>query len=190
MRRHSDDLLRRKTELHEMQRPWRRHADSESANLDSLGLGTSPSTAYGALSAYSPPVSRRALAPVSPYSSSSYNVPATSVFPESNATSSSSRSVIIVIFLIYFSKKKNITFRYNPNRFDSSSYPGSILRKPDTLRRMESLNSYDTVPLPRGHRSKFDRFDSLSRIDSLSHRLETMSVRDGFSSDLTDVQRR
>lgn len=110
MRRHSDDLLRRKTELHEMQRPWRRHADSESANLDSLGLGTSPSTAYGALSAYSPPVSRRALAPVSPYSSSSYNVPATSVFPESSATSSS-RSVIIVIFLIYFSKKKKHHFQ-------------------------------------------------------------------------------
>lgn len=54
------------------------------------------------------------------------------------------------------------------------------------------LSAYDTVPLPRSHHrsSNFDRFDSLSRIDSLSHRLETLSVRDGYTSDLTDVQRR
>uniref|UniRef100_A0AAR5QFI7 Uncharacterized protein n=1 Tax=Dendroctonus ponderosae TaxID=77166 RepID=A0AAR5QFI7_DENPD len=161
MRRHSDDMLRRKTELHEMQRPWRRHADSESANLDSLGLSSGGYAGPG----YSPPVSRKT--PVSPYSSS-YNVPPTSVFPDSSAS------------------------RYQANRFESSSYPSGILRKPESsaLRRMDAASSYDTVPLPRGHRSKFDRFDSLSRIDSLSHRLETMSVRDGYSSDLTDVQRR
>lgn len=164
MRRHSDDLLRRKTELHELQRPWRRHADSESANLDSLGLGTSSSPAYGSGgggysgSHYSPPVSRR----MPPYSS--YNVPATSVFPD--------------------------TSRYNPSRFESSSYSGGGILRKDTLKRMDSLNSYDTVPLRSHQRSRFDRFDSLSRIDSLSHRLETMSVRDGLSSDLTDVQRR
>ncbi|XP_066143687.1 uncharacterized protein [Euwallacea fornicatus] len=144
MRRHSDDLLRRKTELHEMQRPWRRHADSESANLDSMGLGN-----------YSPPVSRR----VSPYSSSAtnYNVPPTSVFPDSSISS-----------------------RYG--RLESSSYPGGILRN--------RLSSYDTVPLPRSHRPTFDRFDSLSRIDSLSHRLETLSMRDNYSGNLSDVQRR
>ncbi|CAH1121925.1 unnamed protein product [Ceutorhynchus assimilis] len=106
---------------------------------------------------YVPPVTRRA--PASPYSSSSYNtVPsATSVFPPPETSSSS---------------------RYHPSsRYyespSTTSYPGSsILRK-----------SYDTVPLPRGHIRKFDRFDSLSRIDSLSHRLETMSVK---GDDLSD----
>ncbi|XP_050296246.1 uncharacterized protein LOC126736080 isoform X2 [Anthonomus grandis grandis] len=174
MRRHSDDLLRRKTELHEMNRPWRRHADSESANLDTLGLGTSPTgyTCGAGSSGYSPPVSRRA--PVSPYSSSatSYNMPPSNVFPDSSSFN-----------------------RYNTSRFESSSYPGGILRKPSEFRRMESVNSYDTMPLARNPtaRSRFDRFDSLSRIDSLSHRLETMSMRDGYSStggELTDLHRR
>lgn len=77
--------------------------------------------------------------------------------------------------------KRQRLLRYNSARFESSSYPGGILRN--------RLSAYDTVPLPRSHHrsSNFDRFDSLSRIDSLSHRLETLSVRD---SDLTDVQRR
>ncbi|KAF7270292.1 hypothetical protein GWI33_016755 [Rhynchophorus ferrugineus] len=125
LRRHSDDHLRRKTELHELQRPWRRHTESESGPMDGM------SAAH-----YSPPVARRGL----PYSSYSFS---------------------------------------DPNRYSSSSYT-NVLRKEPT--------SYDTVPL-RSHR-RFDRFDSLSRIDSLSHRLETMSVRDGVVGDLGDVQRR
>ncbi|KAL1501199.1 hypothetical protein ABEB36_006573 [Hypothenemus hampei] len=159
MRRHSDDLLRRKTELHELNRPWRRHADSESVCVLDSGSGLG----QGRLGSYSPPVTRRTLAPLSPFSSS-YNQPPVSVFSESN--------------------------KYNSG--------GGILRKPDytssSARPLESTYYYDTVPFPHRtgrYRSKFDRFDSLSRIDSLGQRLETMSVRDGYSSDhLTDIQRR
>ncbi|XP_060536317.1 uncharacterized protein LOC132708176 isoform X2 [Cylas formicarius] len=145
MRRHSDNMMRHKNELHMQQRSWRRHADSESGGLDTLGLGASALTPS---SHYSPPILHRA---------PSSNIPATSVFSESSS-------------------------RYKPSCFQSSSY-SSIFRK-DTLNRMDSLSSYDTIPLRSN--KKFERFDSLSRIDSLNQRLETMSVCGG----LTENQRR
>ncbi|XP_030745576.1 uncharacterized protein LOC115874533 isoform X2 [Sitophilus oryzae] len=70
----------------------------------------------------------------------------------------------------------------DPSRYNSSTYCNVYRKEP----------TYDTVPLR--HQRRFDRFDSLSRIDSLSHRLETMSVRDGplTTADalLGDCQRR
>lgn len=47
---------------------------------------------------------------------------------------------------------------------------------------MESFNSYDRPT----RRNVFSRFDSMSRIDTLTDRLETMSMKDSFS----DGQRR
>lgn len=148
MRRHSEDLLRRK---HELQSRFRKHTDSESS-VTSLRNTTVASKSH-----YSPPVSRRI-----PYSS--YAVPSTSVFADSTTTS-----------------------RYNPTRFDS------YYRK-DALNRMDSLHtshpsssssSYD-------HRSRINnRYDSLSRIDSLNrqdalNRIESLNIQDRLSN----VQRR
>ncbi|XP_072378359.1 uncharacterized protein [Diabrotica undecimpunctata] len=139
MRRHSEDLLRRKQELQSTRYSFRKHANSECSIRNNPTDISSKS-----LSHYSPPVSRR-----NPYS---YNIPSTSVFPESSSA------------------------RYNPSRFDCYS-------RRDTLKRMDSLNSYET---PTRH-TTFNRFDSLSRIDSLANRMESMSLRDGYSG---DVQRR
>ncbi|XP_050498369.1 uncharacterized protein LOC114337039 isoform X7 [Diabrotica virgifera virgifera] len=142
MRRHSEDLLRRKQELQSTRYSFRKHANSECSIRNNPTDISSKS-----LSHYSPPVSRR-----NPYS---YNIPSTSVFPESSSSSSA---------------------RYNPSRFDCYS-------RRDTLKRMDSLNSYE----PPTRHTTFNRFDSLSRIDSLANRMESMSLRDGYSG---DVQRR
>ncbi|CAH1114549.1 unnamed protein product [Psylliodes chrysocephalus] len=130
MRRHSEDMLRRKQELQSTRYSFRKHANSECSIRNNPTDISSKS-----LSHYSPPVSRR-----NPYS---FNIPSTSVFPESSSS------------------------RYNPNRFDCYT-------RRDTLKRMDSLNSYE--PPSRHH--TFSRFDSLSRIDSLANRMEVLSLRD------------
>lgn len=70
---------------------------------------------------------------------------------------------------------KDILRRYNP-----SPYEGYNRRS--TLKRMDSLNSYDRP----NRRNVFSRFDSLSQIDSLTDRMEILNTRDCLS----DGQRR
>ncbi|CAH1114553.1 unnamed protein product [Psylliodes chrysocephalus] len=72
MRRHSEDMLRRKQELQSTRYSFRKHANSECSIRNNPTDISSKS-----LSHYSPPVSRR-----NPYS---FNIPSTSVFPESSS---------------------------------------------------------------------------------------------------------
>nr|XP_023013917.1 trichohyalin isoform X5 [Leptinotarsa decemlineata] len=57
--------------------------------------------------------------------------------------------------------------RFNSSRFDSYN-------RRDTLKRIDSLNSYD---IPSRHQT-FTRFDSLSKIDSLSQQMESVNFKD------------
>ncbi|XP_023013914.2 uncharacterized protein isoform X2 [Leptinotarsa decemlineata] len=131
MRRHSEEFLKRKREIHS-RHGYRKHTDSESSVTSCLRNNPTDLTSKS-LSHYSPPVSRR-----NPYS---LNVPSTSVFSEPP--------------------------RFNSSRFDSYN-------RRDTLKRIDSLNSYD---IPSRHQT-FTRFDSLSKIDSLSQQMESVNFKD------------
>lgn len=141
MRRHSEDLLRRKQEL-QSRHGFRKHTDSDSSVSN---LRTNTNVASKAFSHYSPPVSRR-----NPYS---FNIPSSSVFSDplnryphhgSGAVGGGGSR-----FDSYHRKdalNRMDSLNYDTHsRFNTFSHYDSLsridsLRHQDTLDRMESLN--------------------------------------------------
>lgn len=171
MRRHSEDLLRRK---HELQSRLRRHTDSESS-VSSL---RNTNVASKTLSHYSPPVSRR-----NPYS---FNIPSTSVFADSMSSSSRYNPNR---FDSYYRKDAlnrmdslntyDTHRRYNAfSRFDSLSRIDSLNRQ-DTLNRIESLNIQDSLSnVQRRHSATQQDLSLIRRSPKLQRRSSSSRFED------------
>ncbi|KAL3289211.1 hypothetical protein HHI36_003645 [Cryptolaemus montrouzieri] len=161
VRRHSEDYLRRRTDLGGRS-GYRKHTDSESSVLG----------ARNALSHYSPPVSRR-----TPFS---HNVPQSSVFsdpltsrynshsPRYDFDSRYRRDTLnrLDSLNVYDSLYDNSHDRYKKNafaRFDSLSRIDSLGARSDPLNKFESMNLQDDLGRTQRRHSATQQDLSLTR---------------------------
>lgn len=149
IRRNSEELARRKQELHS-KNSYRKHTESESS-VSSL---RNTNAASKQLSHYSPPVSRR-----NPYS---FNIPSNSVFAEpSNRYNSNHYDILSQKSTLSRMDSLNV-LETNPRLNSFSRYDS--LSRIDSLNRQEALNRLDTLSL-RESLSRVQRRHSATQQD-------------------------
>ncbi|CAG9859453.1 unnamed protein product, partial [Phyllotreta striolata] len=156
MRRHSEDLLRRKQDLQSTRYGFRKHTNSECSIRNNPTDVSSKSLAH-----YSPPISRR-----NPYS---LNVPSTSVFSDSSSRYAPSRFEC-------FSRRDTVKRMDSlnsyelPGRHQAFSRFDSLSRIDSLASRMEVLSLRDGYNGERRHSATHQDFSLLRRSPRLQRR--------------------